>query len=191
MLGRGTSSLVTTIRSLSVRDEFGKLQKIDLKEVYAGVKEVLGTNILRILEQHGFLLDPETNRVFDPVAKTVIESTQKIKGMTYEQWRQIPGNANIPKAQFDQYKSEIIHGERAMTDLLRANSVSGKSILSRLGGMLSRNAMHLFFMPIFFRHFTTHSNSVTLLASLGEMGAFTYGAKLGGKLADGLSPVTP
>ncbi len=42
-----------------------------------------------------------------------------------------------------------------------------------MAGYVTENAMHLFFLPIFFQKFSKYQNNVTLLQGASEMVLFT------------------
>jgi hypothetical protein len=167
-LGQG----LLTIKSLIVRTDDGKMRYVKLNEIYTGTKEILAQNLMKIMQGAGYIFDAGKKIFFDPMVRVMMEGIDTIRTMTYEQFKKIPGNEKITELDFVKYKEDIVVKWKPTFDAIRTGTIPVKNAIWQLAGAVSKNAMHLFFLPVFFQKFSKYQNSVTFLHGAAEMSLF-------------------
>ncbi len=165
------------IKSIMVRTDTGQMVAVKLDQIFTGTKDAIGNNVMKILQTCGYMFDAGKKAFIDVVTRMVLDWIDAIRTMTYEQWSRIPWNEKIPEIDFQKYKTEFLTRGKPVFDMIWRWAIPTGKILGTLAGTLSENAMHIFFLPVFFQNFSKYHNYLTFFQGSSEMALFTVWAK--------------
>jgi hypothetical protein len=171
----GKKGVEFIVKSVRIKNPTtGQMEMITLPEAYSGTREAIRGNISKILEKSGYLFSPESGTFFHRIERTLGETKETIRKMSYEEYVRDRRENKITREQFNGMKSEII----TKIDV-RPPNLTWKQHLEGITKWIGKNAGELIFFPVFMHKFSKYQNTATAIQGLGEMAAFTAGAKLG------------
>lgn len=176
-LGQWAHQMSSMVKSIMIRTDSGQMMTVKLDQIYTGSKEILQNSLMKILQSAGYIFDAGKKLFFDPILRALTQWVDAARSITYEQWKRIPWNEKISEIDFRKYREEFLTRGKPAFEMISKWAIPTGKVLATMAGYVTENAMHLFFLPIFFQKFSKYQNNVTLLQGASEMVLFTAWAK--------------